>query len=493
MAKKQIGDKILTGVTIAIAASLGLISVVHFYHFTGIFIPELESKAAAVGRTVRIPIERSLEVGLTKETLFGVNERLADAVDAYPDIESMYVIDGGGEIIFHSKREKIGRRINIEEITEKSMPVDIEARSAIIRDNGQRYRFIYLPISENKEIVGWIGINMSGDPVRRATRSYVLSTLATLIVAIISIWLAAKLVTKKAIADPLFILNNTALRLARGDFTARAFVSTNDELGTLAETFNFMAEEVKISRRKLEQNIETLKGLLETKTEFLQIVNHQLRTPITIMNGYLEFFRRGTYDSLTRDKKADIQGKILAALNQLNETIEGMMEAFELEGGHPEMAEEAFNLGEEIAGVIRGFEDAAKKKNLKIEKNISGGIEITSDLKHLKAIISNLVDNAIKYTPPGGKISISFTEKNNMATIKITDTGIGLSRDEIAMIFHKFTRTPEGKKMVPGGSGLGLYIARKISAEMGGEVTAESKGRNLGSTFTVELPIKRIK
>ena len=493
MVRKHIGDKILATIAVAIAMAIGAISIAHFYHFIGIFVPELESKAAAVGKTVRIPIERSLEVGLTKETLFGVNERLSDAVDAYPDIESMYVIDKDGEIIFHNDREKVGRKINIEEITASGKPVNGEARATVISDNGKRYRLVYLPISRNGEIVGWIGINLSEVPIRQAVASYIWSTALAVALAAIVAWLAAGWITKRAIVDPLATLEATAAQLARGNFTARAFVSTNDEIGTLAETFNFMAEEIRISRQKLEQNIETLKRLLETKTEFLQIVNHQLRTPISIMNGYFEFFRRGTYDTLSSEKKIDIQGKILTALTQLNETIDSMMEAFELEGGHPEMTEEIFDLAKETDEIAREFENAAAKKKIKIEKSLPGRISIKSDLRHLRAIISNLIDNAIKYTPPGGKISISLIERADEALIKITDTGIGLSREDLSLIFHKFTRTPEGKKTVPGGSGLGLYIARKIAAELGGGITAESKGRNQGSTFTLELPIKKIK
>lgn len=475
--------------------ALSVLSVAYYFHFVGALIPALESKAVAIGRTVRIPIERSLDVGLTKETLFGVNERLADAVRAYPDIDAMYVTNEEGTIIFHSDRKKIGGKINVGKIR-KGKKIDGEAHTAFtkeVTEDLNTHRAVYLPITREETTEGWIGINLKDESIKLETRTFALRALLGMLAAALAAWFVASRIIKYLIIDPLAILETTATQLARGNFTARAFVLTNDEIGTLAETFNFMAEEIRISHKKLEQNIETLKRLLEAKVEFLQIVNHQLRTPVSIMNGYLEFFRRGTYKTLTPEKQDDIQEKIIAAFNQLNEIIEMMMEAFEIEGGHPEMAEETFSLGEELMSVIKEFEDAAKKKNLNFEKIIPGKINILSDKKHLKAIVSNLIDNAIKYTPPGGKITIDLSEKSNRAIIRVIDTGIGLTREDLATIFHKFVRAPEGKKMVPGGSGLGLYITRKIAAELNGSVMAESGGRNLGSTFTLELPIKKIK
>jgi signal transduction histidine kinase len=251
-----------------------------------------------------------------------------------------------------------------------------------------------------------------------------------------------------------------------------------------------MAGEIEKNQKKLEQNIVELHDLLELKTEFLHIIDHQLRTPLSVMRGYLEFWRNGQYQKFPPEKQEDIKHKIVTAADQLSSIIHSMIDALEVEGGSIEVRPTEFDLGELIKEIYEvDFADKYNNKGLSYKMDVSAAPKIFSDKRYVMAIVTNLIDNAMKYTPAGEVFLRSYSDGTN-AVIELSDTGIGLSEKDVSGLFQKFVRGEMAPKASPTGSGIGLYIVKQLLTAMKGDIQVYSKGRNQGTMFAVKIPIQ---
>jgi signal transduction histidine kinase len=209
------------------------------------------------------------------------------------------------------------------------------------------------------------------------------------------------------------------------------------------------------------------------------------------MNGYLELWRTGQYQKFPPEKQEDIKKKIITANDQLSSIIHSMIGALEVEGGMSDIRPEIFNLGDLIKEIYEtDFAGECAKKGLACSIDVSAAPNILSDRRYISEVIMNLLDNAIKYTSVGNINLRTYSEGPN-AVITLTDTGIGLSEDDMEGLFQKFIRGEMASKLSPGGSGIGLYVAKQILSALNGDIQAISKGRNQGTTFIIKIPIKK--
>lgn len=229
-----------------------------------------------------------------------------------------------------------------------------------------------------------------------------------------------------------------------------------------------------------------LEELLKMKSEFLNIASHQLKTPISITRGYLSMLLDGTLKE--QKKRADAIQKAMAGINRLNETVKDFLDASDLEGKEIELEMEKTDLVKLIDDVVSGKEVLAKEKSLELEfiKPKEKLPSFNLDASRLTEAISNLVDNAIFYTEKGG-VKISLAVANNYAEIRVKDTGIGISLEEQKELFTKFKRGNKAILAKPDGSGLGLYITKKIVELHCGEIIVESEVGK-GTEFIIKLP-----
>jgi len=241
-------------------------------------------------------------------------------------------------------------------------------------------------------------------------------------------------------------------------------------------------------RKKLEISFQKLRQLDKAKSEFLSIASHQLRTPLSIMKGYLSMILEGSYGNVS-PKIRNITENLFQTNEQLIKLVNNLLNVSRIEAGKMEMSLENISITNLIKETIKEIEPEAKKKGLYIvykEKTKIPYIQIDPD--KIKQVLLNILDNAIKYTERGG-INITSEIQNSHVLIKITDTGVGMTREEIQNIFSSFKRGEAGEKFWTGGSGLGLYVAKKFVEMHKGKIWAESEGPGKGSTFHIELPI----
>jgi|WetSurMetagenome_2_1015567.scaffolds.fasta_scaffold01501_13 signal transduction histidine kinase len=267
---------------------------------------------------------------------------------------------------------------------------------------------------------------------------------------------------------------------------AQLYQQVKDFNLVLESKVNAQTRELKKEAAELEKKNINLKKLLEVKGEFLRLVNHQLNTPLSIIKNAVYMMNNKNFDTQ----------KAVLFINEGVRRIEGVINefwrAFAVEGEGIKL-----NLVKtDIVALVEKMADDAgklpafKSKNLEIKIFYSGKVpEVKSDPVQISQVISNLLDNAIAYTP-AGSISFSLTDnKDGMVKVAIADTGNGMSVKDKNNIFEKFYRGDKAKQSRPGGSGLGLYIGKKIIEAHGGELKLEKSEPGKGTTFSFTLPI----
>ncbi|SNQ61217.1 sensor histidine kinase [Candidatus Methanoperedens nitratireducens] len=250
------------------------------------------------------------------------------------------------------------------------------------------------------------------------------------------------------------------------------------------ETLNKNIEELTRTKNNLEE-------ILTMKNDFLHIVSHQLRTPLTAVRGLISMWHDGDFDHYTADKMKGIKDRVLANADRLNNIINDMLVAMESEG-ELKLVFDSVDVEKMIREVVEMFKANYERRGLYIKfDKIEKGIPIIeADPRNLFHVFMNIVDNAEKYTQKGG-LDITLKRENDNISVKFTDTGVGISEEDKERLFKKFSRGKKSNNFNPNGSGLGLFIAKQILDEHHGKIQASSLGEGKGSTFVILLPIKQ--
>lgn len=233
---------------------------------------------------------------------------------------------------------------------------------------------------------------------------------------------------------------------------------------------------------------ERLKELDNTKSEFISIASHQLRTPLTAIKGYLSLALEGSYGTVSSEIR-DVLEKIYAANGNLIKLVEDLLNVSRIETGRMQYRFEAAQIEALVAEQADMFLPLAKDRGLdlriRLPKKSLPKIDI--DTGKIREAVANVIDNAIKYTPRGS-VTVSVEAGPSSVTITVSDTGVGIRPDELDNLFRKFVRSEETTKVSVSGTGLGLYVGRNFVEAHGGRMWAESEGIGKGSSFFIEIP-----
>lgn len=226
------------------------------------------------------------------------------------------------------------------------------------------------------------------------------------------------------------------------------------------------------------------------KSQFISVAAHQLRTPLSIIKWSLSMLIEEELGALTLRQK-----EILLKTNQTNERmiqlINDLLDVARIEEGRFVYQSEAVDFVELLQRLIKSFRPLAREKKINFEfdlNGIKGSMVVKADTEKLTLAISNLIENAISYTDPGGKIVLFLKKRNNQLELSIRDTGIGIPGNQHNRVFAKFFRGDNAVRMETEGTGLGLFIAKNIIEAHGGKIWFES-ARKKGTTFFFSLPI----
>jgi len=236
---------------------------------------------------------------------------------------------------------------------------------------------------------------------------------------------------------------------------------------------------------------EKLKELDKMKSEFVSIASHQLRSPLTAIRGYSSMLLEGSFGQLPVKAKEAVD-HINEASRFMASSVEDYLNVSRIQAGNMKYEYSDFNLNDIAQRVAEDTKQLAEKKGLLLSfrsELVKIGI-VHADIGKTRQVIDNLLNNSLKYTPKGTiSVFVHDDVKLKKIYVDISDTGIGMNPKTSENIFGKFERADNANEVNVTGTGLGLYIARKMTREMGGEITATSEGEGRGSLFRIELPL----
>ncbi len=250
-------------------------------------------------------------------------------------------------------------------------------------------------------------------------------------------------------------------------------------------------EELQMISDSLASANERLRRLDNAKSEFISIASHQLRTPLTAIKGYVSLILEGSYGKVSAEVE-DVLEKVYGVQGQLAQLVEDLLNVSRIESGRIQYQYAPVRLEMIITDLVDMFSITAKDKGIALRMHLSKKAlpQLTIDAGKIKETISNLIDNAVKYTPQGGEVRIFLEgdEERHVARVTVEDTGVGILPEDKDRLFEKFVRSKETAKMVTSGTGLGLYVGKNFVEAHGGRIWAESEGQGQGARFIVELP-----
>lgn len=227
--------------------------------------------------------------------------------------------------------------------------------------------------------------------------------------------------------------------------------------------------------------------LERTKSDFLKLASHELRTPLTVLLGYVSLIRDGDVKPETPGFERALS-IIEDRLKLVNTIVEQMLEAARLEEGNALLDLEVLDLGELAGELVVGLRARTEATHPIDFRPATSKLVLLCDRVHVTAILHQLLDNAVKYSPEGGGIECSLAERAGRALFTVRDHGLGITREDQAKIFTRFGRLVTRENSHITGAGLGLFLAREHARRMGGDITVDSRPGE-GSAFTLTLPL----
>ena len=243
--------------------------------------------------------------------------------------------------------------------------------------------------------------------------------------------------------------------------------------------------------KRLQEDNQKLKTLDERKTEFVSLASHQLRSPLSIIQGYTSMIHEGDYGKVPKQMQEPVN-RILSSSIALGFLINDYLNVSKIEKGEMEYTIKDVSLNKLMDGIIRELMPLSKKGDVNLDfKPLKNNLVIRGDENKIREVISNVIDNAFKYTE-SGSIKVRYKkEDKNFALITIEDTGIGVDGQDIDSIFKKFERSKNAIYMNVSGTGLGLFVAKIIVEAHGGKIWVESDGLGKGSIFKMKFRLAK--
>jgi len=308
----------------------------------------------------------------------------------------------------------------------------------------------------------------------------------------------------RLILQPVRVLQETAEKVSSGDLNIRSDISTGDEFQQLSETFNTMLVNLKKSADQLQmlnKNLDLRLGQLaesnvalfesnRLKSEFLANVSHELRTPLNSILGFADLLKE-TLASAADTKPARYLQNILTSARNLLDLINDLLDLAKIEAGKMEVRSEQLSLGDLFESLVGVLKPLSEIKNLTFVATLAPDVPIIqTDTAKLQQVLYNFLSNAIKFSPPSGKVELTAQlEDENSVRISVTDHGPGIEPDKQEVIFEKFRQIDGGVTREHGGTGLGLSIAKELTQLLGGAIGVHSVVAH-GTTFWIVLPVK---
>jgi signal transduction histidine kinase len=332
-----------------------------------------------------------------------------------------------------------------------------------------------VPIRAEGDLVGYVeiggGPDLSMSALRTAGRAFGLAALGAMALAV-----ALGLAVSQGVSAPVRELTAAADQMSAGDLSARAPVRGRDEIGQLAGQFNQMAARLEASFGELARERDALR-------RFIADASHELRTPITALKSFNDLLQGAAADDPAA--QAEFLAESQAQIERLEWITRNLLDLSRLDTGLAILDRAEHDVGELVEGALSAFESVARERGIELALHVpERRASLYCDRARIEMALINLVDNALKFTPAGGRVQVGARQMQGGMRLWVRDTGAGIDPQDQAHVFERFYR---GRNARSEGSGLGLAIVQSIVQVHGGRVWVESQP-GVGSRFVIELP-----
>lgn len=333
------------------------------------------------------------------------------------------------------------------------------------------YLIALTPLSEVNDVIGTMN-----------SYYFIVFAVAFLLVSVVS------LIYSKFMTRPLVEMSNVAKRISECNFNYKYNVKSEDEIGLLGESLNLISNNLEKTLSELQDTNERLKNEINIKAvqedkrkELIANISHELKTPITIIQGSINGIKGGIYGT-------EMYEDILEETNRMNDLVREMLEISKLESPSFDINKEPFDLGGVFLKVKDKLRDMIKEKSLEISYNDFDDVIVFGDEKRITQVVTNLLTNAIKYTPDSEKVKVSIESIKNKGKYEfsIENFGVSLSKEELENIWDAFYRKEKSRNKKFGGTGLGLSIVKRILEVHDSNFGVESTENSVKFYFSIE-------
>ena len=386
----------------------------------------------------------------------------------------LLVVDGDGKVTFDTFDERCGTRLALSEVfsvLEGGASGDFGFHRQAAQDGEETWLGCFVSTmggGQSGALALLVSVQDTVDSLHalrgRMTAIFALALAAVLLLAgVISGW-----VTK-----PVRELSAGIERMASGDYQHRVHVPGKGEMAQLAEAFNQMSEQVH--------------SLDEARNQFVSNASHELKTPLATIKILVEsmMYQDGMDAALRREFLGDVDREI----DRLSSVVGDLLTLVHIDSHKLRLRRERMLLSETVRESVQRLAPLAKKRGQTLSVSIEDDCEMFADPGKLAQVCYNIIENASKYTPDGGSITVRLRREGRDAVLDIADTGVGIPPEDVPHVFDRFYRVDKARSRDTGGTGLGLSIVQQIVRLHAGSVTVQSE-LGKGTTFTVQLPVR---
>ena len=413
---------------------------------------------------------------------------LANLVMIVNPIVEVYLLNAHGKILSHTlpKESIVRQSVSIAPIktwltTERPYPISGDDPRS---EQGERV-FSVSPVMDGGQLAGYLYVILGGQNYQSLSESlrssYILKQSLAGLAAITLFGIFTATLIFVVLTKPLRNLAQEMNQFQQQELKSSVLINHSDEISYLSATFKAM-------RQRIHEQLKKLQETDRLRRELISNASHDLRTPLSSMQGYLEMLMRPQLTIEERQGFIDIAFKHCRRLTQL---VKELFELSKLDAGQINPELENFSLAELLQDVIQKYSLDAQQKNISLNlPKISQLFLVNADIALIERVLENLIDNALRYTPNGGWVELSLTENNNKVVIGIADNGIGLAEADLPHIFERYYSAQKPTEYHQQSTGLGLAIVKRI-LELHGSVIEVKSQPGQGTRFQFPLPLAR--
>ncbi len=472
--RQRIFNKYFITTAVAILMSLGVMMVILTVIFNDYLADMKYETLKKSCDSVANFTYNGLESGETQEDIpFFIAQNIANVSEVdvfFLDKNGVVNICGCSESGIESNCEHIGITVPEEQLFDVANETKTGFDNLNIYGDNHYYAVRILGDTSDKFIGYVVSASSTADVdtlMSKMTRLYMLSAVFPITVMFIAIYVITYRMTK-----PLKQMSDAAKAMAKGDFSKRIPVTSDDEIGRLAVSFNQMTN--------------SLSRLEEMRKSFVADISHELKTPMTTIGGFIDGIIDGTIEP---EKQKHYLGIVSEEVNRLSRMVQSMLSISQLESGSVSLKKEKFDFKELLLSVVLSQERRIVEGNFEIkglDKINSATLNADKDL--IYRVIYNLVDNAVKFTEKGGEIEFASKADGKKLTFSIKNTGKGIPQNDLPYLFERFYKVDKSRSANKKSTGLGLYIVKTIVKNHGGTISVSSV-ENEFTLFEVTLPL----